>query len=126
MNRYDAKQDGAGLYWLAFLLTGRHDVSIEVAADAAVVRGEGNPFFENWMKAWARRVAVAKALAEIRPELADSARRTRLARTRRWSAPRNWSLPPDASKPELEEALLAIDVFPRAALLLSIFERVPV
>jgi hypothetical protein len=38
--------------------------------------------------------------------------------------PRNWSLSPDTTKADLERALLAIEVFPRAALLLLVFEGV--
>ncbi|HTS62404.1 MAG TPA: hypothetical protein VMH28_10280 [Candidatus Acidoferrales bacterium] len=118
-------RNAADLYWLAFLLTGRRDISIDIAADAAASLDHANPFFESWMKAWARRMVVAKALAKVRDELAASARRIQQARVQRPAAissdPR---LGGDMSKARLEEALLAIDIFPRAAVILSIFEGV--
>jgi DNA-directed RNA polymerase specialized sigma24 family protein len=36
--------------------------------------------------------------------------------------PRNWSFNPRTTKADLERVMLAIDVFPRAALLLLVFE----
>ena len=36
----------------------------------------------------------------------------------------DWSLSPDTTKADLEKALLAIDPFPRAALLLLVFEGI--
>lgn len=38
--------------------------------------------------------------------------------------PRDWPLSPDTTKLQIGDALLAIDLFPRAAVLLSIFEGV--
>jgi DNA-directed RNA polymerase specialized sigma24 family protein len=113
------------LYWLAFLLTGRRDISIDIVADA-ILQNKANPFFTSWMTAWSRRIVIAKALTEIRQELAVSARRTQTARIKKSvSPPRNWSLSPDTTKARIEDALLAIDLFPRAAVLLSIFENIP-
>jgi DNA-directed RNA polymerase specialized sigma24 family protein len=37
-----------------------------------------------------------------------------------------WTLHPDTAKTDLERALLSIDVFPRAALLLSVFEEMAI
>ena len=37
---------------------------------------------------------------------------------------RNWSLSPDTTQADLQEALLSIDLFPRAALLLLVFEGI--
>ena len=124
MNIEDVKNAAADLYWLAFLLTGRPDISIDIAVDTAVSQDNANPFFAAGMRAWSRRIVIAKALAAIRDELAESARRTELARVHPWAAPRGWSLSPDTTKIQIEEALLAIDVFPRAAVLLLIFEGV--
>jgi DNA-directed RNA polymerase specialized sigma24 family protein len=79
------------------------------------------------MRSWARRIAIAKALTKIREELTASERRTKSARIRKSAVgPNNWSLPADNNKARIEEALLAMDVFPRAAVLLSIFEGVRV
>jgi DNA-directed RNA polymerase specialized sigma24 family protein len=118
-------RDAADLYWLAFLLTGQSDLSIEIAADSVVSQDEGHPFFTGWMRAWSRRIVISKALATIREALAESARQTEVAGADRAGAPlRGWSLPADTSKAQIEEALLAIDVFPRAAVVLSILEGV--
>ena len=77
------------------------------------------------MLAWSRRVFIAKALAGIRNELARSGRRTASKRAEKVALlPRNWILNRDTTKVQLESALLAIDVFPRCALLLSVFERI--
>jgi DNA-directed RNA polymerase specialized sigma24 family protein len=115
--------EAADLYSLAFLLIGRRDVSIDIAADAAVSDDYPNSFFTDWMRDWHRRLVIGKALTAIRDELADSALRTKRARVdaaASWQ--RDWSTRPVVTKAELERALLAIDVFPRAALLLLVFE----
>ena len=111
------------LYWLAFLLTGHRRLSADVTLEAAGSADDANTFFSAWMLAWSRRVFIAKALAGIRDELAASARRTASKHAEKATLPpRNWSLSRDTQKVELESALLAIDVFPRCALLLSVFE----
>jgi hypothetical protein len=122
-NRADTKKAAVDLYWLAFLLTGRQDISIDIAADAAASWDYANPFFEDWMRDWQRRLVVAKALGAIHDELADSVRRMKIAHAGSSGTPRDWSLGPNTTKADLERALLAIDLFPRAALLLLVFER---
>lgn len=122
MKTEDIKKTADDLYWLAFLLTGRRDTSIDIAADAAASEDYANPFFEDWMQGWQRRLVIANALTAIHDDLADSARRTEGARAGSSRMPRNWSLSPDTTKADLERALLAIDLFPRAALLLLVFE----
>jgi hypothetical protein len=118
----------ADLYWLAFLLTERQDLSVEIASDTAVSSGYASPFFADWMRGWQRRLVIGRALTAIHDELADSARRTQLARVTGLAggsaAQRNWSLSPGTTKADLEQALLAIDLFPRAALLLLVFEGI--
>lgn len=116
------KRNAADLYLLAFLLTGRRDVSIDIAADAAISEDHPNSFFADWMHDWHRRMVIGRALTAIRDELADSARRTKRARIEAAAAWRNFSTSPIVTKADLEHALLAIDVFPRAALLLLVFE----
>lgn len=114
--------DVANLYWLAFLLTGQREASIDIAVEA-LESPDGNAFFSAWILAWARKVVIAKALAMIRQELAASANRLQAQRTRcRIAAHRHWALEADATKVQIEAALLAIDAFPRCALLLSVFE----
>src|SRR5579862_2075924 len=128
-NAENIRRDAADLYWLAFLLTERQDLSIDIASDTAVSADYASPFFADWMRGWQRRLVIGRALTAIYDELAASARRTQLARgsaSAMGSAapPRNWSLSPDATKADLQQALLSIDLFPRAALLLLIFEGI--
>jgi hypothetical protein len=120
----EIRKEAADLYWLAFLLTKRQDISIDIASDTAVSEDYESSAFSDWMRGWQRRLVIGRALTAIHDELADSARRTQLARLNGWVAPRNWSLSPDTTKADLEQALLAIDPFPRAALLLLVFEGV--
>jgi DNA-directed RNA polymerase specialized sigma24 family protein len=120
----EIRDDAAHLYRLAFLLTGRQEASIDIAADAAVSEDDANPSFTGWMRDWQRRLVIARALTAVDEELRDSARRTQLARPDGSAKPpRNWSLSPATTNAHLEQALLAIDLFPRAALLLLVFER---
>jgi DNA-directed RNA polymerase specialized sigma24 family protein len=124
-NTDDSRKHVTDLYWLAFLLTERQDLSIEIASDSAVTEDHSSPFFADWMRGWQRRLVIGRAITAIRDELADSARRTQLARVNGpAAAPRNWSLSPDTTKAELQEALLSIDLFPRAVLLLLVFEGI--
>jgi hypothetical protein len=123
-NTEDIRKDTADLYQLAFLLTERQDLSIDIAADTAVSDDYTSPFFTEWMRGWQRRLVIGRALTAIHDELGDSARRTQLARVHGSAAPRDWSLSPDTTKADLEQALLAIDLFPRAALLLLVFEGI--
>lgn len=120
----DIIKAAADLYWLAFLLTGHRDISIDIAADAATSQDYANPFFADWMRNWQRRLVIAKALTAVHDELADSARRTEIAHVSSSRMPRNWSLSPDTTKADLERALLAIDLFPRATLLVLVFEGI--
>jgi DNA-directed RNA polymerase specialized sigma24 family protein len=121
---HDIKRDAADLYLLAFLLTGRRDLSIDIAADAAVSDNDTDSFFGEWMNAWRRRLVIGKALTAIHDELTDSARRTKQARVHvRATSQQNWSTRSVLTNTDLERALLAIDPFPRAALLLLVFER---
>jgi len=125
----DTRSHVADLYWLAFLLTGREDLSIEIASDTAVSEDYASPFFSDWMRGWQRRLVIGRALTAIHDELADSARRTQIARVTGSAAgsatpARGWSLSPNTTKADLQQALLAIDPFPRAALLLLVFEGI--
>jgi DNA-directed RNA polymerase specialized sigma24 family protein len=117
----------ADLYKLAYLLTGERGASVEVTLEALDFDGDPSSFFSSWMMAWSRRVVIAKALAAIRGELAASARRTASKRGEKPDLPpRTWALDRDTSPAQLERALLAIDMFPRCVLLLSVFERMSI
>jgi len=117
----------ADFHWLAFLLTDSHDLSVEIAVETVEAVDDSNPYFSTWMSSWARRLVIAKALAKVRDDVAASARRTESMRPGKMPAiPQDWKLDPHATKAQIQEALLAIDLFPRAALLLSMFEGMSV
>jgi hypothetical protein len=119
-----ANPGAADLYWLAHLITGSRETSVKVAVEALESQNAGNAFFSAWMPGWSRRVVIARALRAIRDELATSGRRTAW-RARTAQVPsRNWSMDHSTTKVQVEHALLAIDVFPRVALLLAFFGRV--
>lgn len=96
------------LSWLALLLTGRTEPGIYAIS---------------------RKVVIAKALAAVQADLEASRRRTQSIRAESYDADylpsRDWSLAWDADRLDLERALLAIDIFPRCALLLTVFEKLP-
>ena len=121
-----AKQGAFDLHWLATLLTGCPETAEDVTVAAIASADEPNAFFSTWMQAWARRMVIANALAAVRDDLARSARRTALRRAEMSEIPpRSWVLDREITKRDLERALLSIDVFPRAVVLLLVFERVP-
>ena len=69
---------------------------------------------------------ISRALAAIREDLAASARRTAMRRDEGSGLPpRFWVLGRNTTKWDLERALLAMDVFPRAVVLLLVFEKMP-
>lgn len=79
----------ADLYWLAFLLTGSQDISIDIAVDAALCEDLERPFFGDWMRGWYRRLVIVKALAAIHHDLSESAHRTKTARLTTRKVPRS-------------------------------------
>ena len=109
------------LYWLAFVLTGDPNSSIDAVADSLDAGEAANPFFEGWMAQWSRRLVIARALGTVQAKLAESAGRTG---SRSFKCPRRiGTVDSGISRRELERALLAIDIFPRCALLLTVFEK---
>lgn len=123
----EALKFAADLHWVAYLLTGRRDSSIDIAAGAVAGHDAAGPYFANWFSAWSRRVVVAEALGGIQVELAASATRTASIHPHKTTLPgRDWVLDAGTTKAEIEQALLAIDLFPRATVVLTILEGVPV
>ena len=105
----------AELYWLVFLLTGQRGLSQDLTQDVL-----SSP---DWPGLWSRRTAVTKAFAAVYNELSLSAMRVASKKFEMTGIPsRTWSLDPDTTKIKLENALLDIDIFPRWALLLTVFE----
>ena len=51
----DGSRQAADLNWLAFLITGQRDVSIDIAADTVTAQYGGGSLFNDWMRAWSRR-----------------------------------------------------------------------
>ena len=102
----------------------QHDDATLEALDTA---SDPDWSFAQWMSAWSRRVVIAKALTGIRAELAESARRTASLRLRNQELPPGIARLGDGPTPvQLERALLAIDVFPRCALVLTVFEGISI
>jgi len=126
MKVFEQSRPGADLHWLATLLTGCPENAIDVTAQVIESAGDERVFFSNWMLAWARRLVIAKALAAVGRELAESACRTALnGEKHSVLPPRSWVLAQSTTKSDLERALLSVDLFPRAAVLLLLFEGVP-
>lgn len=120
------KQSDADLQWLATLLTGRREIAVDVIQETIALANDPNGVFSAWMHAWSRRLVIARALTTVREDLAASARRTASSRAETSALPpRSWVLDQGTTRSDLERALLSIDVFPRAAFLLSVFEAVP-
>jgi DNA-directed RNA polymerase specialized sigma24 family protein len=112
------------LQWVAYLLTGDHAFKIDLALEELDLDARGGRFFSNWLVAWSRRIAISKTLAAVRDELAASVRRTASQSAGRTApTPGDWPTACAATKPQFERALLAIDVFPRTALVLSDLEK---
>jgi len=114
------------LLWLAFLLTGDRETSMDAVVKAMDVNDATNPFFRNWMISWSRKLVIARALGSVEQQMEESVRRTRERQCPRPAEmpSRDWSLDTDTDKAEIERALLDIDLFPRCALLLTVFEKV--
>jgi DNA-directed RNA polymerase specialized sigma24 family protein len=121
-----AKQSAVNLHWLATLLTGCGEIAAGVTVEAIAASDVPDAVFSAWMRAWSRRLVIARALTTVREDLAASARRMALRPFEKSALPpRSWVLDPDTTKSDLERALLSIDAFPRASVLLLVFERVP-
>jgi hypothetical protein len=119
------EQRRSELLSLAYLLTGDADVSLAAVAE---MRGGGG-FFDDWMEGWARRVAVSKALSGVHSQLAASIARARQA-ARREAADCGCRLEAKGvdrgvTEAQLRDALFALDLFPRCALVLAVYERMP-
>jgi hypothetical protein len=56
----------AELYWLAYLITGDQDRSVQAFTDALDC-DEANPTFREFMISWARKLVVVAALSLVLP-----------------------------------------------------------
>jgi hypothetical protein len=115
------ENNSSELYWLAYLLTGNTDRSVQ-AFDKALDFDEEKPgIFGEFLTAWARKLVIVEALGAIDKELRVSAQK--LDRTsEETTGGAKWARVPDIAQEDFEEAVIAIDAFPRCAMLLTIFE----
>ncbi|MBZ5672640.1 MAG: hypothetical protein LAP61_00175 [Acidobacteriia bacterium] len=111
------------LYWLAFLLTGDRERSVQ-AYTGALNSEAPAPGLQKFMLTWARRLVIVAALSTIRRQLRESELRTRPATKRELDGLARAASVDRAgfTKQELEDALLAMDVFVRCAVILTVFE----
>ncbi len=119
-----------GHQWLrlAFWLTGDPGATIDAVTEVADGHDAAHPFFQEWMTVWARKLVIAKALGKVHPQMAASIHRTKLRSAEislQWDSlpPPAWSAGHEVGSAHLENALLAIDLFPRCTLLLLVFEK---
>ena len=119
------KQNAINLHWLATLLTGSGEIAAGVTVEAIAASDDPDAVFSAWMCSWSRRLVIARALTTVREDLAASARRMARRIEKPALPPPSWVLDPRTTKSDLERALLSIDAFPRASVLLLVFERVP-
>ena len=120
------KRNVADLYWLAMLLTGCRETATEVTFQALKPADDANPFFSTWMRSWSRRNVIARALAAVREDIARSAHWMEARPVENCECPpQSWALERVTTKSDLERALIPIEAFPRAAVLLLLFEGVP-
>lgn len=122
---------GAGqlhdLYWLGLLLTGDRQLSAETVVETLEMKGNEGPLSQTWMS-WARRFFIAKAISRVSRELQMSVLRTEILHFEYGTQAKTLpvfreDLEIELHRPRLESALLKIDLFPRCALLLTVFER---
>jgi hypothetical protein len=115
------------LYWLGYLLTGEPERSVQAVIETLEMPDAANPFFESWMITWSRKIFIAKVLGYVSTRTNTSELRNRLRQLQtEMGRSRISGIDQAAGKAELERALLAIETFPRCALLLSVFERLPI
>ena len=119
------------LCWLAFLVTENWQHSIDVVSSVFDPEDLYEAIPSQPMILNSRRRVATAAITRRRAALAESARRTELA----WAAERNALFKPASgdsppgsavTKTALQRAFLAIDIFPRCALLLIVFEDMPI
>jgi hypothetical protein len=115
------EKNASELYWLAFLLTGNADRSVQAFDRALDFDEDENPAFGDFMNTWARKLIIVEALGTMEKELRASRQRTARLGEEPASNP-CLGRPSYIGKDEFEEAVLAIDAFPRCAMLLTIFE----
>jgi DNA-directed RNA polymerase specialized sigma24 family protein len=115
------------LYWLAFLLTGDRERSVQ-AYTGALNSENPAPGLQRFMLSWARKLVIVAALGTIRRELREGALVSGTARADELGSFDRTATAQLAhlSKDELEDVLLRMDVFRRCVLILTVLEGLPV
>jgi hypothetical protein len=116
------EQKSSELYRLAYLLTGNSDRGVEAFSRALDFEEEKNPVFGGFMNAWARKLVAVEALGTMEKELRASKQRAARTAGDETAGKAVWKRRAEISQEEFEEAVIAIDAFPRCAMLLTIFE----
>ena len=123
----EACGSAGNLYWIAFLLTARSELSFSLIMEVLDSENGLALISSPQTLPHLRRKVVTKALEAIREEVAASSQQTALQSSDRNVTPMSsWFIGPDISPAQLEKAFIAIDVFPRCALLLTVFEGLQV
>lgn len=120
----------SSLCWLAFLVTENWRLSVEIVCSVF----DPEDAYESLPRQRIikpRRLVAAAAIAAIKAELPKSARRTERAVEADWKRlieplSGDCSRRSQFTKAALQQALLAIGIFPRCALLLTVFEGLPI
>ena len=109
----------ADLYWITFLLTGSMELSVDLVAKELEKGVDLSPSTLTEI----RRTLIAEALATVRDALTLSA--SQLEKQPKHEVCETsiaWAVDPHTSRVQVERAFLALDTFPRCALLLTVFE----
>ena len=114
------EENSSELYSLAFLLTGNADRGVE-AFSRALDFEEESQGFGDFLSEWARKLVIVEALGTMTTELRMSRQRVARAPEDELSGAR-WKTRPYIGREEFEEAMIAVDAFPRCAMLLTVFE----
>ena len=123
------KEDPAGLLWLSGLITGDLESGVDIVAQSICVDDAANDFFAGWMSKWSRKLVIANSLTRVEADLRRSAQRTRSggSETKPVALPLpEWPADHAVNKAQLQNALAAIDLFPRCAVLLTVFEKLSI
>lgn len=117
----------SSLYWLAFLLTARSELSLNVTVEVLESENGFELMFSPRTLPQVRRRVITRALAAIQEEVTAGAEQIELQPSDQIALPfANWSVIPFISQTQFEETVLAIEVFSRCALLLTVFEALHV
>ena len=113
------------LEWLTSQITGDKVSEPEGALELLVPRETENATFARWIRAWSRKLAIARALGTVAAELKVSASSMELVDPTqlRKLVRRNLDWLSSVNRVVLERGIAAIDLFPKAVLLLTVFEK---